>query len=41
LSGEVTIGADTISAGGCGWAKGLDAVRFGMATRALLLSACG
>jgi mannose-6-phosphate isomerase len=40
LSGEVTIGADTISAGGCGWAKGLDAVRFGMATRALLLSAC-
>ena len=41
LSGDVTIGMDSIAAGGCGWAQSLDAVRFGAGTRALLLSAYG
>lgn len=40
LSGEVVIGAYEIAAGGCGWAKNLDMVRFSAATRALVLTAC-
>ena len=41
LAGEVTVGDDTISAGGCGWTSSLGAAQFGTATRALLLSSCG
>lgn len=41
LEGKVTIGGDTIGAGGCGWATNLNAVQFGLGARTLLLSVCG